>query len=296
MTRLLFRPFDLRTWLVVGFSAFLAELGSRGGSGGSGVGRRDLDLDEIGEGGTAAWQQIVEGGLWVALAAFGCLVVFALVLAVVWISSRGKFVFLDNVVHGRAHIVEPWKRLRHQGNSLFVYQVVFFLSCVVLFGLLIGGLAATVGLASLDEIEASAALLPTLAGAVTLLALILAIFYAVFFVDAFVAPLMHRYDLGILDGWRRFLDIFREQSWPFLLCGLGVFVVAIALGVLVLVFGILTCCLGFLLLMIPYVSSVIVLPFSVFYRSFTVEFLAQFDPDLLPERGAARTAPEPATA
>ena len=33
---------------------------------------------------------------------------------------------------------------------------------------------------------------------------------------------------------------------------------------------------------IPYVSSVLFLPISVFYRSFTFEFLAQFEPSLLP--------------
>ena len=38
---------------------------------------------------------------------------------------------------------------------------------------------------------------------------------------------------------------------------------------------------GFLLLALPYVSSVVVLPISVFYRSFTLEFLAQVDHDLL---------------
>jgi hypothetical protein len=47
-------------------------------------------------------------------------------------------------------------------------------------------------------------------------------------------------------------------------------------------FGFMTCCLGFVLLITPYLSNVLLLPVTVFYRSFTVEFLAQFDADLLP--------------
>ena len=59
-----------------------------------------------------------------------------------------------------------------------------------------------------------------------------------------------------------------------------------------LAFGLMTCCLGFLLLMVPYISSVLVLPISVFYRSFTFEFLAQFDDGLLPSSTPSSTPEE----
>ena len=38
-----------------------------------------------------------------------------------------------------------------------------------------------------------------------------------------------------------------------------------------------TCCILPLLLSVPYLNSVLLLPVSVFYRNYSVEFLAQFD-------------------
>ena len=89
MTDALFRPFDLKKWFVLGFSAWLAELGARGGSGanssfgnfGNGFGVDDLDRD-AGE----LWQEIVGNGLLFTLGAFGCAVVLILALAVLWVT------------------------------------------------------------------------------------------------------------------------------------------------------------------------------------------------------------------
>jgi len=40
-----------------------------------------------------------------------------------------------------------------------------------------------------------------------------------------------------------------------------------------------TCLIFFVLLMIPYISSVVLLPVSYTYRAYSLEFLAQFGPD-----------------
>ena len=291
MAHILLRPPDVRTWLVLGFSAFLAGLGGRGGStsystSSDEVERQIEGAESLGD----VLESLLANGLWIALGALGCVVLVVVILAVVWISSRGKLIFLDNVLGRRAHIVEPWKRLAPLGNSLFLYQIVFFFSCVALFVLLAGVIASTVGLAALADVRSLGAALPAMAAACAILLAILAIFYAVFFVDSFVVPLMHRYEVGVLDGWRRFLAIFGERPLPFLLCGLLVLFVAVALTAAAVVFGLMTCCVGFLLLATPYLSSVLLLPVSVFYRGFTVEFLAQFDADLLPPAEAATVA------
>jgi hypothetical protein len=106
--------------------------------------------------------------------------------------------------------------------------------------------------------------------------------YVVFFLEAFVVPLMHRYRLGAVEAWRRFFGLFSARPLPFLAVGLAVIVAFVVFGISAVMFGIMTCCLGFLLLITPYLSNVLLLPVTVFYRSFTVEFLAQFDGDLLP--------------
>ena len=129
MADTLFRPFELKKWFVVGFTAWLAGLGGRGGSG-SGA---NSSLGDRGKGaglGRAAgelWEHIVANGLLLGLVALGCVVLFGLIVAVIWVSSRGKLMFLDNVVFNRALVVDPWKRFRKQGNSLFLFRAIFSL-------------------------------------------------------------------------------------------------------------------------------------------------------------------------
>ena len=153
-------------------------------------------------------------------------------------------------------------------------------------------IATTVGFGAMSELETAPSIALVVGGFGFLALVILLILYAAFFLDAFVVPLMHRYDLGVVAAWSRFLEIFQWHPWAFLLCGLLVIVFGIGIALLALGFGVMTCCLGFLLLMIPYISSVLVLPISVFYRSFTFEFLAQFDADLLPESTPEDSSPE----
>ena len=56
----------------------------------------------------------------------------------------------------------------------------------------------------------------------------------------------------------------------------------------IVVAGLLTCCVGLLLVALPYVGTVILLPFLVTYRAFSLEFLAQFDAGfaILPDQPA----------
>jgi hypothetical protein len=144
-----------------------------------------------------------------------------------------------------------------------------------------------VGLGGLEHVDGAAAVACVVVALALgcLLALVSA--YVFFFLDAYVVPLMHRYDLGIMAAWRRFFSLAKGRWGWFLLSGLFVFVLVLAAGWVVFVTGMMTCCLGFLLLMIPYVGTVVLLPLIVTYRAFTVEFLAQVDPELLPQAPGA---------
>lgn len=290
--RLLFRPFDLARWLVLGFSAWLAGLGG-GGRGfnvqvplggwddSSGWGER---LEGAGRAAHEAWASALAAGCLVLLVV-GCLFGIALALALLWVSSRAKFVFLDNVLHERAQIREPWKRFRRQGDSLFLFRLLFGLTFLALAGLALGGIVlAAGGIAALERVDVlrgTAAVGTIVALAAVIVLLLLAAGLVAFFLDAFVVPLMHRYELGVLDAWRRFLAIFRARPWSFLLAGLLLLALGLAVGAAVFAAGLLTCCLGFLVLMIPYVGTVLLLPVPVFYRAYTVELLARTDPELI---------------
>lgn len=286
MTDALFRPFSIKKWFVLGFTAWLAGLASGGGGGGSSAGPSSGDKSN-GDGLANLWETVVGNSLWITLVALGCVILIALVVAALWVSSRGKFMFLDNVVFNRALVVDPWKRFRMQGNSLFFFRILFFLGCIILIGSTGLAIAGTVGFSFWDKVDTTASIAIVALAISSFVALILAIFYAIFFLDAFVVPLMHRYGLGVLDGWRQFFDLLRHNALAFILCGLLALVLGVGVVILVFTFGCMTCCLGFLLLMIPYINSVVLLPISVFYRSFTLEFLAQFDGDLVPAEAPA---------
>lgn len=298
MRTVLFRPFDLGKWLVIGFSAWLAGFNGGGGRvnlnipaggwGGGGGGGGDGG-EGLGEALQELWAQIALAGCLVFLV-LGCLLAVALAIVLLWVSARAEFIFLDNVLANRAEIVAPWKRFRRAGNSLFGFQLVLIAAGVAAAAVLVGGfLLALGGLAGFDRLEeirggpAIAALVVFVLLLVLLLAVLL---YVSYFLQAFIVPLMHRYELDVVAAWRRFLALFRAHPGPLLLSGLLWLALGLGVGVALVAVGCLTCCLGFLLLMIPYVGSVLLLPVSVTYRAYTVELLARMEPGLLARVGS----------
>src|SRR5205814_3468739 len=49
--------------------------------------------------------------------------VFVLIVLFMWLSSRGRFIFLDCVVKNRGAIVVPWREYRREGNSYFLFTL-----------------------------------------------------------------------------------------------------------------------------------------------------------------------------
>jgi hypothetical protein len=276
----LWRPFDAKVWFVLAFAQFLAALPPE--SWGGGVKESGRDWSRVGNDIDTAWERLAVGGLVLFLVALGLILLLLLVLVLTWVSSRAKLVFLDDVVHRRAQIVEPWRRFRREGNSLFLCRLaVLFAACVLVATALLT-IASAVGIGALlrGQPLPITALVVVVGSVVAILSVALG--YAAFFLEAFVVPIMHRYRLGAVDAWRRFFGLFRNRPLPFLVAGLVVLSAFVVFGTWTLVFGFMTCCVGFLLLMTPYLSNVLLLPVTVLYRSFTLEFLAQFDDELLP--------------
>jgi hypothetical protein len=291
MKTILFGPFSLPKWVFIGFSAWVAGLldGAGGGGGGGpkgewkgpsphgadpravGEGLRD-GLQEIGRGIHHLWEQ------WPGAALLLLLIPLALVLllALVWLTSRFKFIYLDNVVRNSDAIAEPWHRLGRLGDSLFFWRVGFGLVAMLVAGLLtllFGGLAiATSG----GRWTASVIVLGF--GAIFLVAFIIIAAYTALFLKAFVVPIMYRLGIPAMAAWREFLPMLQAQTLPFVLYGLFVLGLFLAVGIGIVAFSMATCCIGWLLLAFPYVGTVLLLPLHVTYRLLGPEFLAQFDP------------------
>jgi hypothetical protein len=125
----------------------------------------------------------------------------------------------------------------------------------------------------------------------------LAVAYASLFLDAFVVPIMYRLDLPALAAWRRFLPLLRAEAPRFVLYGLFVVVLFIAVGLVGGCVGLVTCCIALLLWSLPYIGTLLLLPLHVTYRILGPEFLAQFDPafDLFTSAEPQAAAPESTT-
>jgi hypothetical protein len=300
MKGILFNPFDLGKWLVIGFSAWLARLAGGGGGGGMRVNpsRGHVAPPHVRRLLREAWAYLQAHPNWLTLVIVGAITVAVIVLVLVWISSRGKFIFLDNVVHDRARIAEPWRRYAPLGDSLFLWRLGYGVVCLLALAAL--GAAAVMAAGGFSGFGFGSVRSVTITVLAGLAAVLVGIACACvsLFLDSFVVPVMYRNGIGAVEAWRRLLPWLEAHLGAFLLYGLFVLGLVAAVGIGVFAAGLMTCCVGLLLVMLPYVGTVILLPFLVTYRAFSVEFLTQFDPGfaVFPQPEAAPPTPtEPTT-
>ena len=128
--RVLFGPFALRKWLALGFVSLIAEFGQGGArinwpSDSSGS-------DEIGR----TLYQWVEHHLTLIIA--GAVLLFLIGLALQWLGSVMRFVYLNQITRDPYAIREPFARLKHLGTSLFLWRLAFTLIAVLAMALLVG--------------------------------------------------------------------------------------------------------------------------------------------------------------
>jgi hypothetical protein len=246
-------------------------------------------VEEALDAASRAWAWLHAHPLFLLLGAVALAVALLVGALLVWLSSRGKLVFLDNVVRGHAAIREPWRRLGWLADSLFLWRlgflaaVVVALAAVAVLGLAIAGGAGGLGFGT---VRGTAGLL---VGGAGLLVVVLAAAFVALLLDGFVVPIMYKANLSASVAWKHFLPWVESYLGSFALYGLFVIALWVGVAVVVVAAGLATCCVGFVLLAIPYVSTAILLPALVTYRAFSLAFIAQMDPafDLLGQRTTA---------
>jgi hypothetical protein len=278
MKKALFRPFDLRKWFLVGFTAFLAGLTESHGGGQSKwtkrlEGHRWEDLFRFP---SEAREWLASHPLWAGLIMAALFIAVGLAVVFTWLSSRGNFMFLDNVARDRSRISEPWHEYRSLGNSLFAWRLGIGVAAFIVFS----GYILYCFLALSNAYEGGrpgeAIIIELVVMGLGLIGLGLVSGIISLFLNDFVSAVMYKRGLDAGPSIRVFLDLFRERPLPLLAYGLTVFVLKIAVVFLVVIVGLVTCCAGFLLLAVPYVNAVILLPVSYTFRAFSLEFIAQF--------------------
>jgi len=279
----LFNPFNLNKWFVVGFNAFLAGLldGYHGGSGSPGSKHRGrIDnfgefLDLPGRG----WEWLTNHPGWIIVIAAGLLFIIALLVTLTWLSSRGTFMFLDNVVQNKAEIANPWKQYKTEGNSLFLWRLGFGLICLMMFVALAVVFFTIASQLYADSYDPQIPI-PLIAGlGLLFLLLIIILAYISLFLKDFVAPIMYKHRITATRAWGRFLPLLKQYPFHFIVYGIFVLVLTLLVVIGIVLAAVMTCCVGFLVLVIPYIGTVVTLPAWYTFRSFSLEFLAQFGND-----------------
>jgi hypothetical protein len=271
----LFRPFDLSKWFVIGFCAWLAELGKGGGGGWGGGGHGQSSGHDVGQALHQAKQHIVANLAWIVpLAVVGLVVLTALWLLFTWLSSRGRFMFLHCVVENKAQVRLPWGRFARQAGSLFAFRIVLWLiGLVVMLPLIVAAVAFVVGLAAAGEPVVGLGLI-----LVVLAMIVVGVIFALIkmFTSDFVVPVMFVRASDCTSAWREVLGLMGANKGRLVLYVLFKIVMALTIGMIVLMTVCLTCCCAGCIMAIPYIGTVLYLPILVFQRAYPLYYLRQY--------------------
>jgi hypothetical protein len=296
MMVILFQPFDLSKWFVIGFSAFLAGLLAGGNGFNSSYQPNTQQQQAYGNlfsnkgfpnagnftpsvqsvtSGFNHLSSVFQGGTIVLIFAIFFLFLLAFVLLLYWLGARGQFLLLDNIVRNRGAIGVPWKFYARPANAVFGFLLLLFV--------------VGIGVAILFVLPGVILLIPSFqshhwpTGATLVILILLVLAYVAFTVAYLIAfflfrewsiPLMFRNGLtvreALLETWR--LVMLKPGSTAlFVLLRLALW---IALAILSVVACCFTCCVALL----PYLGTVVLLPALIYVRCFSLDCLAQFGP------------------
>ena len=283
--KILFQPFDLSKWLVIGFAAFLAgHFAGAGFNFPSSFGnfqplraKPNLNLPDL-----EHWKP------WLHVAiAFFALLIFAFIILITWLKARGTFIFTDCIVRNRAAIVEPWHEYRKEGNSYFLFLLAIAIGAVGLAAIM---LAIFIALGWLRHGAGETNAITSVVLLVFLFVFWFSIAIFIALVSYFTAPVMYRRRCRAREAFRDVTRLIARNLVPFVLFCLFSIVLFLAVLMIGGIVSCATCCLAVL----PYVGTVILLPLFVCLRAFGLLFLRQFGPDYDVWAGLSQPPPPPA--
>ncbi|HBC86601.1 MAG TPA: hypothetical protein DCZ94_06580 [Lentisphaeria bacterium] len=290
METILFRPFEIGKWFLLGFSAWLACIGQ-----GMGMNFNFPSIpDTSSQAGSAAKGDTVNvvnqlfpsdmftGAFLVLLIALLIAVIFislVIVLILLWVRSRGAFVFLHDLATGTTEVTRPWREFSRQGNSLFFFRIV----CGLIMAAFLIILIALTALMVFHSIKAgnldAMGIGGIVFGVTSLLLVILTVIFLELSIDNFIIPLMFRKRFPAWAALGEFISLVNMHPMAFARFFLMYLLLSICSAVAVAVFVFSTCCfccIGLILLSLPYIWAVVTLPILTFFRLYGVEFLGQF--------------------
>lgn len=268
MKKILFQPFEFQKWLVIGFAAFLANL-----SGGAhfnfkkDFGKGDWNFRSMSHDATGSSDWLTSCAVPLLIVA-GILVV-AIIVVLLWVGSRGRFIFTDCLVRNRAAIAEPWREYRREGNSFFLFSLIVGLVLLAIIAIA----AVPVLIPYLQGWTEGAALFASLTLGIVLLAVLVFLITAAWsLISQLMVPVMYRQRCRALVAFRQIVGLIKTRPGPLVLYLLFFLVLALAVIMVSCLAVPVTCCIA----AIPYVGTVILLPVYVVLAAFPLFFLRQF--------------------
>jgi hypothetical protein len=286
--QILFAPFNLEKWLIIGFCAWLAGFRGLNTSFGNffpdGC-KNPADISQLTHEIRIFITQNLPWLLPVAVGSIALLIILTLLFT--WLKSRGQLMFLDAIVRNRPAIAQPWSQYAAQGNSLFGFKLILWLAGSLVM------LAAIVPIIFIVVMFAKTDFKTLQPGPIVIASLLMMVVFVIglalslinVLTDDFVVPLMYRRRCPITAAWKEFKHLVSARPAAFILYLLFLVVVNIVLALLTMTIGIAACCcfccvswMFFIPLIGSYLSTVLFLPLAVWRRSYAVLFLSQFGP------------------
>ena len=285
MKKILFQPFDIKKWFVIGFAAWLANLGgynfnfryARG---------KGVNIPFLRE-----WSETLSQiPHWLIVFGISALIAFAFVIAILfaWLRARGAFMFIDCVVKNRGAIAEPWREFRKQGNSYFLFTLLA--GCAMLIIVLLAALPLIVPVIAGARFQPHD---PYLIGMLLLWGIAMLILVLVWaLISHLMLPIMYRRRCFAREALSTVLSLIGSYSGEIALYCLFWIVLAIGSAIAACATILATCCIALL----PYIGTVIMLPIFVCLRAYGLLFIRQFGPDYDVWSGIVQPPPLPPTA
>ena len=261
--KILFQPFDLTKWFVIGFPAWLATYFSGGGgfNYNRGFNKNDWNWKAHTFGPNFSMHDMPPWVIPVVIV--GALLVITLIVLMLWLNARGRFMFTDCIVRNRGAVAVPWRECRAEGNGFFLFQLVVTMCSMVIFG----GLALIFVLGwHWNNPLLPLSLLILIGLAFFLIALVVSL------IVKFMVPVMYRQRCDALAAFRQVWTLITANLGIFILFALFYLVIAIAAAMIGGLAACFTCCIA----AIPYIGTVILLPVVMCLFAFPLCFVRQF--------------------
>jgi hypothetical protein len=273
-------PIQGHRWLALGFIAFLDQCGRGGGApnipnpgggspGGGGEGGEIRDAVARGIAYLSTHVALVMG-----VAAAVLVLILALTALVLWLRSRGTFIYIDNVETGRSDVRRPWHEHAGRAGSYFGWLFGVQMAQLMLFLLLLVPIGW--GIVSMFRHGASAGALVAVIGAgLLLMATGIGVLLFTMFLRDFVAPLQWYTGLSCGGALRVFRGLLAAHPKAFVAYVLLKIVYAIAVGITSMIVSCLLCC-GLLACcgLLP-TLQIVMQPVFYFERRWSLEILHQ---------------------